>query len=621
VQSELVIRLPAIFAVVLLWPWLARPDSVVVFNEIMYHPADTNEAALEWVELQNQMCVDVDLTGWRLDQAVHFTFPAGTVIPGGGFLVVASSPSTLVAQGVTNALGPFTGRLGNGGDTVQLRNNNDRVMDEVTYGTDGDWSVAPDGAGPALARRAANVSGADPANWRASAQIGGTPGAENFPVIPPLLVTDTLVAMDGLWTFNNGGADLGTAWRDPGFDDASWSSGAALFSHTAAPLPAPKNTPLSPVQPTSYFRARFVFNGDTNQAQLALRSVLDDGAVIYLNGTEVSRVNMPDGPVGFSTLASAVVGDAVLGDLVWLPSDSLRPGTNVLAVEVHQASALGAAYPQAVLNSGPVGYWRLSETAGAALDSASASGPPQAGAQNGSYTGFLATNLAQAGPRPGDTVGGAPLAGFEADNRASRFAGNADGGDDVVLVSDSGVFNFAANRQFTLEAWVNGSASQEYGAPILCKGTGGGGEQYCVDVYGGNYRFFVRDAGGVATVASTGLGPNGSWQHVVAVYDQPAGLMSVLVNGVVSGSAAPPSTLLNTAHEVSIGARQLSSGAYDLNFDGRIDEASIYSGALSTTEILTHFPAVAIRPEGTKFSVKVPGKGVTVVDVVVKRGA
>jgi hypothetical protein len=75
-------------------------------------------------------------------------------------------------------------------------------------------AAAPDGAGPALARSAVNVAGADPANWRASAQLGGTPGAENFPVIPPTLVTNTLVAMDGLWKFNNAGADLGTAWRD-----------------------------------------------------------------------------------------------------------------------------------------------------------------------------------------------------------------------------------------------------------------------------------------------------------------------------------------------------------------------------------------------------------------------
>src|SRR5436190_13192623 len=62
----------------------AQADSPVVFNEIMYHPA-TNESQLEWVELQNQMSVDVDLSGWALDSGIHFTFPSGTVIKGGNF--------------------------------------------------------------------------------------------------------------------------------------------------------------------------------------------------------------------------------------------------------------------------------------------------------------------------------------------------------------------------------------------------------------------------------------------------------------------------------------------------------------------------------------------------------
>jgi hypothetical protein len=567
----------------------AGADSVVVFNEIMYHPVGPNEAPLEWIELQNQLCVDVDVSGWRLDQAIHFRFAEGTIIPGGGFLVVASSPSTLAALGVTNALGPFTGRLGNGGDTLQLLNNSDRIMDEVAYGTVGDWPVAPDGVGPALARRATNVTGANPANWGASAQIGGTPGLENFPVIPPIFVTNSPVSMGGLWKFNNAGVDFGTAWRNPDFDDSGWSNGAAIFFHTSAFLPALKNTPLNPVQPTSYFRTQFIFNGDTSQTHLALSPLLDDGAVIYLNGTEVARVNMPDGSVSFKTLASAVVGDAALGDPIWIPSDSLRLGSNTLAVEVHQAGAMGAAYPQAVLNSGPVGYWRLGEAASPALDSASAYGPPQASAQNGNFAGFLAANLALAGPRPSDTVNGAPLMGFELDNRAPRCAGNTDSGDDVVLISDPGVFNFAAKRQFTLEAWVNGATSQESGAPILCKGTGSGGEQYCMDVTDGNYRFYIWDAGGVPAVASASVGPNNSWQHVVGVYDPSNGLMNFFVNGVVSGSGAPRPTLHNTTHEVSIGARQLGSGAYDLNFDGRIDEVAIYDRALSVNEIRAHY--------------------------------
>src|SRR5687768_4964304 len=82
-------------------------DSVVVFNEIMYHPL-TNELAFEWVELQNQMSVDVDISGWSLDDGIDFRFAEGTVIRGGGYLVVALSPAAMMAAtGVTNVAGPF----------------------------------------------------------------------------------------------------------------------------------------------------------------------------------------------------------------------------------------------------------------------------------------------------------------------------------------------------------------------------------------------------------------------------------------------------------------------------------------------------------------------------------
>src|SRR3954454_1471770 len=69
-------------------------DSVVVFNEIHYHPV-TNETASEWVELHNQMAVDIDLSAWSLTGSIGFTFTEGTIIPGGGYLVIASNPGTL----------------------------------------------------------------------------------------------------------------------------------------------------------------------------------------------------------------------------------------------------------------------------------------------------------------------------------------------------------------------------------------------------------------------------------------------------------------------------------------------------------------------------------------------
>jgi len=142
------ISLPTLllFLVLSLTPTL-RADSPVVFNEIMYHPA-TNEAQLEWVELQNQLSIDVDMSRWSLDGGIHYVFAEGTIIPSGGYLVIALSPATLTAAtGKTNILGPFTDRLANSGEKLQLRNNNQRLMDELTYGADGDWPVAPDGAG------------------------------------------------------------------------------------------------------------------------------------------------------------------------------------------------------------------------------------------------------------------------------------------------------------------------------------------------------------------------------------------------------------------------------------------------------------------------------------------
>src|SRR3989442_44082 len=119
-------------------------DSPVAFNEIMYHPL-TNEPALEWVELQNQMSVDMDISRWSLDGGISSHSPEGPVLHGGSSLVGASPPGTLMAvSGLTNVFGPFTNRLSNNGETLQLRDNNNRLMDEVTYGVEGDWPVAPD---------------------------------------------------------------------------------------------------------------------------------------------------------------------------------------------------------------------------------------------------------------------------------------------------------------------------------------------------------------------------------------------------------------------------------------------------------------------------------------------
>src|SRR5260221_7365208 len=479
-----------------------RADTVVVFNEIMYHPP-TNEAALEWVELKNQMAVDVDISGWSIAGGIQYTFPSNTIVRGGGLLVVAASPDTLAAAtGLANVGGPFTGRLSNNGDLIQLVNNSGRVVDEVNYGVDTDWPVAPDGSGVSLAKLDRETASGPPENWAASEQAGGTPGADNFPFLNSAPSVTKLLAIDASWKYQESGADLGAAWRDPIYDDTSWGSRPALTNRvvpglfntgigtngnllspgardphyivTAAAqgpintnatvmaanaawlandpssswigvvnsgaanvnvggynyqttftlagflpatvqlnlvvaaddavtnvflnglptgghyvgfttlsgayvlhtgflagtnslefrtinggtsanphgfravvggtgLTANTNQPLASGPSTYYFRKSFVFAGNPSYVTLQLHPLVVDGAVFYLNGVEVYRQNMPDGPIDYSTPAvSAVTAPAFTGPFPIL-AGSLVPGANVLSAEVHLAS--GSAGP------------------------------------------------------------------------------------------------------------------------------------------------------------------------------------------------------------------------------------------------------------------------------------
>ena len=198
-------------------------DSVVVFNEVMYHPA-VNEPRLEWVELCNQNVVDVDLSGWRLSDGIDYEFPDGAVIKGRGYVVVAIDPAALSATGVTNVFGPFTGRLSNNGERLRLRDRNDRVMESFEYGPDGDWPVGPDGGGVSLAKRDPGRPSQGARNWTESTQIGGSPGTTNFSNALVLGPKSTVVPVTANWRYEDSGTDLGTGWRAAGFDDSGWAA-------------------------------------------------------------------------------------------------------------------------------------------------------------------------------------------------------------------------------------------------------------------------------------------------------------------------------------------------------------------------------------------------------------
>jgi hypothetical protein len=151
----------------------SRRTSLVI-SEIMYHPTNS---ALEYVEIFNSRGEPEDLSGYKLRGSADYNFPPGTVIPGGGFLVVAKSPVDLQnAYGISGVLGPFTNSLPNDSGTVKLINQAGGVFLRVDYSDNPPWPAAADGAGHSMVLARPSLGENDPRAWAASDAVGGSPG-------------------------------------------------------------------------------------------------------------------------------------------------------------------------------------------------------------------------------------------------------------------------------------------------------------------------------------------------------------------------------------------------------------------------------------------------------------
>ena len=124
--------------------------------------------------------------------------------------------------------------------------------------------------------------------------------------------------------------------REAGIIDL-FHDAAGLFAYNPAerPLPAPVNTVLSGGAISSYFRFPFEFGASPVGARAFFRPILADGAVIYLNGEEVYRYNLPPGPVNAYIGPSNSIDAPVDLGAFSLPQTKLRYGTNVFAGELH----------------------------------------------------------------------------------------------------------------------------------------------------------------------------------------------------------------------------------------------------------------------------------------------
>ena len=124
---------------------------------------------------------------------------------------------------------------------------------------------------------------------------------------------------------------------------ALWPSGRGVLAREDnSSVAALTNTVLSLTnalgQPvlTYYFRTHFTLTNDLEGISLVASNLIDDGAVVYLNGAEIYRINMPTGPITRTTLASAASLEGVF-TITNFPSDKLIQGDNTLAVEASAA--------------------------------------------------------------------------------------------------------------------------------------------------------------------------------------------------------------------------------------------------------------------------------------------
>lgn len=173
--------------------------------------------------------------------------------------------------------------------------------------------------------------------------------------------TNALFDFTNVWTYCTANLD-GINWTARTYDDSAWdgSGPGALWIDSRGPnaaipvalntqMPSDPNNAYDPNYPfiTYYFRTHFNFTNNPAGAALLLQCYIDDGAVFYLNGKEIYRVRMTAAPATISNASLATgnpcAGDATCPDVFTVSggviATNLITGDNVLAVEVHNASA------------------------------------------------------------------------------------------------------------------------------------------------------------------------------------------------------------------------------------------------------------------------------------------
>lgn len=409
----------------------------------------------------------------------------------------------------------------------------------------------------------------------------------------------TLIATGSFWKYLDNGSDQSTGWRAINFDDRLWGSGPAQLGYGDGDEATTNKFGLDPnnKHTTYYYRHAFNVTNTAAFTNLLVRLRRDDGAVVYLNATEVFRSNMPTGAVTYTTLAIGTCGD----DGTFFFADPVNSallvnGTNVIAVEVHQSTnnssdlsfdleLVGnfAATPVAAVVEPPIMEFRFNETGTTAPSTGTDAAPVTL--RNGAQ---ITTDLHSA-----DQVGVSGMPSDRAfDNSASTGMGSDGVGGKGRMSDDDNVDGLLS---LTLQGWLRTQSEPLNNLARLCTKQGSTSGFLLLGASSGTLDLEINNVG--STTDTAAWSEVGEWIFFAVTYD---GTTSASNVRFYKATRSLPVTLVETrslnqgralenTNDFNVG----NSGGTGVNrpFDGWLDNVRVFGsrsddrGALSAAQL------------------------------------
>jgi hypothetical protein len=342
-------------------------------------------------------------------------------------------------------------------------------------------------------------------------------------------LSSTILPTNANWWYDNRGVPLAEGWWTNTATNMDWQIGAAPFGAGFTGVATSLTSDGASLPPTTYFLTDLVLGPRT--FPLKCRLHCDDGAVVYLNGHEVFRFNLPAGPVEYGRSALASIAGSPAEAFFDLPAQWLQEGTNRLAVELHQCTE----------PVGPLEVWPLDET-----------GPTWEGLE-----GRFA--LRAVGPGVVSAVG---LRGGCVSNAASPTSW-------LELSESPGL---QVGQPFTFGGWFQWQYGSSHIAASIAIEKAGEYRLYYTGPLTNRYRF---QFGSVEVQEQTAGTMAGQWRLVIAWYDGTNACIQMDNGPVYSMPASPPQA---TTNPVVVLRLTPGAGAF------AADELFLFPRALSAAE-------------------------------------